>query len=105
MAIEQSLMKSTKTSDGFPHGRELPAGQRLLTRWAEGMTALHNVCQEIEQFTGVELATSEQLIDSRDTMQKRDNTDAHKLQNWFHEDPPFQETTDLKPLSTGVVAD
>lgn len=103
MAIEQTLMKSMKTSGGLTHGRGVTAG--VVTRWTQGMTALHNVCQEIEHFTGVELATSEQHVDSRDTMQKRDNTDAHKLLNWFHEHPPFPETTDLMSLSTGVVAD
>lgn len=103
MAIEQTLMKSMKTSGGLTHGRGLTAA--VVTRWTQEMTALHNVCQEIERFTGVELSTSEQHVDSRDTMQKRDNTDAHKFLKWFHEHPPFPETTELISLSTGVIAD
>jgi len=103
MAIEQTLMKSMKTSGGLTHGRGVTAS--VVTKWTKGMTALHNVCQEIEHFTRVELSTSEQHVDSRNTMQKRDNTDVHKLLHWFHEHPPFPETTDLVSLSTGVVAD
>ncbi len=53
MAIEQTLMKSMKTSGGLTHGRGVTAD--VVTRCKQGMTALYYVSQEIKHFTRVKI--------------------------------------------------
>ena len=49
MTIEQTLMRSMKSSGGLTHGREMT--DSVLTMWTLGMVYLQNVCDKIEQFS------------------------------------------------------
>ncbi len=47
MAIEQSLIKTMKTTGELIHGRGVSEG--VLTRWTMGMTSLQRICEEMEE--------------------------------------------------------
>ncbi len=47
MAVEQSLMKTMKTTGLLIHGRGVSEG--VLTRWTMGMTSLQRICEEMEE--------------------------------------------------------
>lgn len=61
MTIEQTLMKSMKSSGGLTHGRGIT--DSVLTRWTLGMAHMQNICDEIEAFCNVQSETSEQHVD------------------------------------------
>lgn len=103
MIIEQSLMKTMKTAGGLTHGRGVSEG--VISRWTQGMTSLQHICDEIEDFCGVQFTSSEQHVDSRDSRIQRDNDDAKKMLEWFHQYPPFPETPEITSISSGIVGD
>ena len=63
------------------------------------------VSQEIEDFCGNQLVTSEQHVDARSARTTRDNIDLQKLHSWLAQNPPFPEYTELFSIFSGVVAD
>lgn len=101
MTIEQTLMRSMKTSGGLTKGRGIT--DNVLTRWTMSMVFLQNVFEQVENFCGVSSATTEQHINMRSSRVTRDNADVEKLDLWFAEHPPFPEGTELLSISTGVV--
>ena len=63
------------------------------------------VSQEMEEFCGNQLVTSEQHVDARSARTTRDNIDLQKLDSWLAQHPPFPKCTELFSISSGVVAD
>lgn len=103
MAIEQFLMKNMKLQGGLTHGRGV--GEGVLTRWTMGMTSVQHVSEQIENFCGVSLSSSEQHVALKDSAVKRDKKDGTKMYEWLQQHLPFPENPSLYSLSTGVVAD
>ncbi|XP_031335335.1 uncharacterized protein LOC116165167 isoform X2 [Photinus pyralis] len=103
MCIEQELMKHMKSSGGLTRGRG--TSDAILSRWTLGMATYRKICDAVERFSGIDFASSEQHIDTRESSQTRDNIDAKKMMEWFHQHPPFQKTAELISLSTGVMGD
>lgn len=103
MTIEQTLMWSMKTIGGLTHGRGL--SESVLTKWTLGMTSVHNVCQEIEDFCGVLFDTTDQHVDMRESRIQRDSVDLAKLMTWFQNHNPFPRIDEIRSISTGIVGD
>lgn len=51
MTIEQSLMRTMKTSGGVTQGQGL--SDNVLGKWVLGLPILHTIAEEIESFCGV----------------------------------------------------
>jgi hypothetical protein len=103
MTIEQTLMRSMKTSGGFTRGRGITEG--VLAKWIDGSTVAYEVCDCVEEFSGVNSTSSEQHIDLRDSKIERDNTDAKKFVNWLKVHPPFPNQKEIMSIATGVTGD
>lgn len=80
MTIEQTLMRTMKTSGGLTQGRGIT--DSVITLWTLGMVYLHNVCDEVEKFCGISLETTEQHVDMRNSRIIRDNANLKKLLNF-----------------------
>ncbi|GBN33280.1 hypothetical protein AVEN_124211-1 [Araneus ventricosus] len=75
--IEQTLMKTTKSSGGLIRGRGIT--ERVLTLWTLGMIHLHNICEEVEKYYNITSVTSEQHVDMRPSCIVGGNEDVEML--------------------------
>lgn len=82
MTIEQTLMRSMKTSGGLINGRGFP--NSVLVRWLIGTPVANTITDQIEQFTNTFHSTSEQHVDQRDSRMKIDNKHIGILSNWLN---------------------
>ncbi|KAK4873709.1 hypothetical protein RN001_013069 [Aquatica leii] len=89
MTIEQTLMKTMKSSGGLTRGR--------------GITDT-NICSEVQTYCGTASATSEQHVDTRPSRIIRDEADTEKLRQWFIKHPPFPNTNRLISINSEVIA-
>lgn len=103
MTIEQTLMRSLKSTGGLSHGRGI--SDSTLSRWILTMPTVTTVTQQVEEFCGVSLTTSEQHVDARDARVQRDNADLQKFIEWFQSHDPFPVTNFVMSISTGIVGD
>lgn len=101
MTIEQTLMRSMKSTRGLTRGRGLT--DSVLTKWILGMPIMQKVSESIEDFVGIKSSSSEQHVDARPTRQNRDNADVRTLLEWFENHEPFPVLNRIVSLSTGVV--
>ena len=101
MCIEQQLMKHMKVEGGLSRARGFSEG--ILARWTLGMSSLQHVANAIEDFCGVNFGTTDQHADSRDARVNLDNNCTKKMLEWFHQHPPFPDTSELISISNGVV--
>ncbi|GBN79040.1 hypothetical protein AVEN_99924-1 [Araneus ventricosus] len=103
MTIEQSLMKNMKTFGGLTHG--IGVSDSVLAIWTQGMTAPQHICDGVEKFCGVDLASSDQHFKISDSRVQRDNDDCRNMMKWIKKYNPFPEYYNFISLSTGVVRD
>lgn len=103
MTIEQTLMRTMKSTGGLTHGRGMT--DSVLTTWTLGMVYMHNVCEKIEEFSAISLSTSEQHVDMRPTCITRDGNDVAKLADWLSQHNPFPQVDSLLSINSGVVGD
>nr|CAI5839663.1 unnamed protein product [Callosobruchus analis] len=101
MTIEQTLMRSMKSTGGLTRGRDI--SDSVLSKWILGIPVMQQVTGAIEEFVDVISSNTEQHVDSRPTRQTRDNNDANKLMEWLSEHAPFSSYNGLVSLSTGIV--
>ncbi|XP_029341748.1 uncharacterized protein LOC100571724 isoform X2 [Acyrthosiphon pisum] len=101
MTIEQTLMRSMKTSGGLTNGRGFQ--NSVLVRWLIGTPVASTITDQIEQFTNTFHFTSEQHVDQRDSRIKIDNKHIGILSNWLNIHNPFPELHEIMSISTGVV--
>nr|CAI5830022.1 unnamed protein product [Callosobruchus analis] len=89
MPIEQTLMRSMKSTGGLTRGRGIT--DSVLSKWILGMPVMQQVTGAIEEFVDVISSNTEQHVDSKPTRQTRDtrNNDANKLMEWLSEHAPF----------------
>ncbi|CAH2989439.1 unnamed protein product [Chilo suppressalis] len=102
MTIEQTLMRSMKTTGGLTQGRGIT--DSTIASWTLGMVQLQNICEQIENFSGVSCSTTEQHVDMRPSRISRDNCDVEKLDMWLAGHNPFPENKELMSIGTGVIA-
>lgn len=103
MTIETTLMRSFSSQGGMTRGRGVT--DSTLSKWVVGMSATHDICTSLEEFSGVLFSTSEQHADFGQARQNKDAADIAKLNGWFEKFPPFPETSDIMSIATGVVGD
>lgn len=103
MTIEQTLMRSLKSSGGLSHGRGI--SDSTLTKWILTMPIVTTVSQQIEDLCGLSFRTCEQHTDARDSRIIRDNKDVHKLVDWFKSHDPFTVSEFVISISTGILGD
>ncbi|CAK1580968.1 unnamed protein product [Parnassius mnemosyne] len=101
MVIEQTLMRSMKSSGGLTRGRGIT--DSVLAKWVCGSPGCTAICTSLEEFAEVVFASGEQHVDFRQSRQQRDSRDRAKIREWFSEHPPFPKLNSLISLSTGVL--
>ncbi|GBO13778.1 hypothetical protein AVEN_34892-1 [Araneus ventricosus] len=101
MVIEQTLMRSMKSSGGLTGGRGV--SDSVLAIWVGGSPTAVTICSSIEEFAGKVFSSGEQHIDFRVSRRKSDEQDTFKIYEWFVNHPPFPELPSLMSLSTGVI--
>ena len=99
LVIEQTLMRSIKSTGGLTRGRGMNELQRLV--WVKSMPFCCDVNRSMHDFTGSVYNTSEQHVEASDTRQKRDR--ATSLLS-THKEPFSQDDTSLRSIVSGVVA-
>lgn len=103
MTIEQTLMRSMKSSGGLTQGRGIT--ECTMTKWIKSMTTMIDISQQIEQFCGVSFASTEQHIDARTSLISRDTFDVNKFLDWFKCHDPFMKSENVMSMSPGVMGD
>ncbi len=103
MTIEQTLMRSLKSSGGLSHGRGI--SDSTLSKWVLTMPILTIVSQQVEDLCGVLFTTCEQQVDARDARILRDTKDVQKFVNWFESHDPFPASEFVMSISTGILGD
>lgn len=101
MTIEQTLMRSMKTSGGLTSGRGFKSS--VLIRWLLGTPIASAINDQVEKLANTFNFTSEQHVDQRDSRIKTDTEHAEKLSGWLKVHNPFPELKELISISTGVV--
>jgi len=101
MTIEQTLMRSMKTSGGLTSGRGFKSS--VLIRWLLGTPIASAINDQVEKLANTFNFTSEQHVDQRDSRIKTDTENAEKLSGWLKVHNPFPELKELISISTGVV--
>ncbi|KAJ8887394.1 hypothetical protein PR048_013609 [Dryococelus australis] len=101
MTIEQTLMRSMKSSGRLTHSRGIC--ESVLSTWILGMPASHDVFEATDQFSGVNFVNTEQHVDARDSQITRDDDDdVCKMCKWFQDHHPFPYMQQLMSIATGV---
>src|SRR5277367_3945572 len=105
MVIEQDLMRAIKVSGGLTHGRGMTDSN--LAKFVLSQPACCVVFTAMEKLCRLNVGTSEQHVELRDSREARDEQDLQKILSWFESHPLFTVGTDVQlvSLSTGVVGD
>ena len=103
LTVEQTLMRTMKTSGGLTHGRGIT--DSVLSRWILGMPASCEMCTKVEEFCGLRGSYSEQHIELRPSRIVRDNEDSGRISQWFVSHPPLSENMEIMSLATGMIGD
>ncbi|KAH9633048.1 hypothetical protein HF086_000408 [Spodoptera exigua] len=102
MTIEQSLMRSMKTSGGFTRGRGY--SEDVLGKWVLGLPIFHCITETIENFCDFGTNESSSHKDGTKSRIERDAKDIILFTDWFREHNPFPDTEDIMSISTGIVS-
>ncbi|XP_054714645.1 uncharacterized protein LOC129224244 [Uloborus diversus] len=103
MTIEQTLMRSMKSTGGLTRGRGI--SDSTMAKWILSMPILVEVSQKVEEFCNLSFVSTEQHADAKDSRITRDEADVQKLVNWFSSHDPFPNSEHLMSISNGIVAD
>lgn len=101
LVIEQTLMRSLKSSGGLTRGRGI--SDSVLSKWICGSSAASAICSSVEDFSGVVFSSGEQHVDFRASRKNRDEQDRRKISEWFNNHFPFPTSASLMSLSTGII--
>ena len=103
MVIEQTLMRSIKSTGGLTRGRGFQENVRHL--WVNSISYTAAVHEAMTSLSGVQVGTSEQHLEMGTTRRLQDYDDCITFLTWFESRNPFNmESNDLHSLSTGVVS-
>lgn len=104
MVIEQSLMRSMKSSGGLTHGRGVSDGG--LAKWILAAPILSSVTASVEGFAGNKtFSFSEQHSQHPNSRTRRDLCDLEKFDEWFKNHDPFPKLDKVMSLSSGITGD
>jgi len=103
LVIEQTLMRSIKSTSSLTRGRGMNELQRLV--WVKSLPFCCDVNRSMQDFTGFAYNTSEQQVEASDTRQKRDCKNTEQLVCFLRTRNPFcKDDTSLRSIVSGVVA-
>ena len=103
LVIEQVMMRSIKSRGGLTQGRGFTETVRLM--WVHSAHMCGEIHNAMSTLTNHQHQTSEQHIELRASRLKRDNSDLMKVQKWFKDHNPFEQSeSNLKSIYSGVVA-
>lgn len=103
MTIEQTLMRSMKSSGGLTRGRGL--SDAVLTKWILATPILTSVITSVEDFADEKSSTTEQHVDNSTSRLKRDLQDTKKFDDWLKSQNPFIKVDKIMSISTGITGD
>ena len=101
LTIEQTLMRSAKSTGGLTRKRGFTDGQRSL--WVKSMPARAAVNNAMKSVT-TESKQSEIHKDANEGRMKRDHDDIQKVTQFFSDHSPFDCGEELKNIATGEFA-
>lgn len=102
LVIEQTLMRSIKTTGGLTRGRGMSEAQRLVWVMSNHVTSEVNLA--MQQLTKVNYATSEQHKDLQPARLKRDVSDTLEILSLLELRSPFSGSEGLVNIVNGVTA-
>ena len=102
LAIEQTLMRSLKSSGGLTRGSGMSKHQRALWTMSMPVTSAYN--EAMQSFTSRIYTTSEQHKEETKSRIGRDQDDFQKVSDAFQTFPPFCGPQPLHNIVTGVNA-
>ncbi|KAG1652233.1 hypothetical protein GQR58_026445 [Nymphon striatum] len=102
LVIEQTLMKTIKTTRGLTRGRGMDENQR--TRWILAMPACAEVNEAMQEVAGTQYNTSDQHLDNSEARKSRDHNDTMKIFDYFQDYCPFKPGGELHNIATGITA-
>ncbi len=102
LVIEQSLMRSLKTSGGLSRGRGFTEAQRLT--WLMSRPVCLSVNSAMQELESVTYVSSEQHKEASRPRVKRDGEDVELILTFLRERSPFDGTIPLRNIATGLVA-
>ena len=103
LVIEQSLMRSLKTTGGLTRGRGMGEVQRLI--WLLSSPICAEINNSMQHLTSVNIEMDEMHKELRPARQERDTSDTHKIIQCLASKNPF-DTQDhsLHAIDTGITA-
>jgi hypothetical protein len=102
LTIEQTLMRSLKTSGGLTRGSGMTEEVRTIWTLSSCVSSAYNLA--MQEFTELSFTSSEQHKDSTTPRIKRDQEDRVKLLQELLHCNPFSKDSELRNVVTGVVA-
>ena len=103
LVIEQSLMRSLKTSGGLTRGTGMTEEQRSLWTMSTPITSEYNYA--MQEFNTLSYTTSEQHKEATQARVQRDSSDLEKLKTSLAGYAPFSQDQTLRNIVNGVVAE
>ena len=100
--IEQTLMRSLKSTGGLTRGTGFNDSQRNVYIFSRPACA--EVSTAMQYFTGAKFVSSDQHKDIGVSRIERDKKDISKIYDFFQEHNPFSNESKLKNIVTGIVA-
>lgn len=102
LTIEQTLMRSLKSSGGLTRGSGMSEKIRTIWTLASSVSSEYNLV--MQEFTELSFTSSEQHKDCTSPRIQRDQQDSMKLKQKLLDCNPFDKDSSLRNVVTGVVA-
>ena len=102
LVIEQTLMRSLKSSGGLTRGSGMSEEQQTL--WALSRPIASQYNDAMQDFINRHYTTSEQHKETTEARLKRDTSDLGKIREKLTDCSPFTDDPSLRNIVTGVVA-
>lgn len=102
LAIEQTLMRTTKTSGGLTRGRGIDESQRA--QWLLALPACSEINTAMQQVTKLAFETSEQHKEISHARKSRDDKDIRGLLRYLKDRSPFERDASLQNIATGMTS-
>lgn len=101
MTIETTLNRFFGTD--LRHGRGVTPS--VVARYLGAMPSAFTIMESLEEYCGITTKSSEQHVDLNKSRYIRDFVDINRLLSWLDIHKPFELSSNLKSLSTGLIAD
>ena len=101
LVLEQTLMKTLKTTGGLTRGRGMAESQR--TQWLLSMPACSTVNAAMQKLTAAEYVTSDQHKDATPVRQAREEVDTRSLLDCLQHRSPFERVAHCRALPQGTM--